>query len=154
MWKFSNRPFLNYLSKNSLHFDPMSKKVQNGTSGYTIYHHSTQFHHRVTQVFSGLCNFSTRLQILWVTFETPGYTHTVGGMVCHIWSIYELSDYCLVNRYEFVYRVSSLAFTSTLVTAIVISFITLTIRNIYKIIGQIQKDCRCVSHKIEKKSVV
>ena len=42
---------------------PMRKKVQNGTSGATIYHRVTQFYLRVPQFFIGLCNFSTRLQI-------------------------------------------------------------------------------------------
>ena len=50
---------------------PMSKKVQHGTSGATIYHRVTQFYHRVPQFFIGLCNFSTRLQIprgpIWYT---------------------------------------------------------------------------------------
>ena len=46
---------------------PMGKKVQYGTSGDTIYHLDTQFYHRVTQFFIGLCNFITRLQIPLVT---------------------------------------------------------------------------------------
>ena len=39
---------------------PMSKKVQHGISGVTIYD-------RVSQFFIGLCNFSSRLQIPRVT---------------------------------------------------------------------------------------
>ena len=40
----------------------MSKKVQDGTYGYTNYHRVTQYYHRVTQFFMGLCNFSTMLR--------------------------------------------------------------------------------------------
>ena len=46
---------------------PDEQKEHHGTSGDTIYNRVTQCHHRVTQFFIGLCNFSTRLQIPRVT---------------------------------------------------------------------------------------
>ena len=50
--------------------------------------------YRVSQIFIGLCNFRTELQILRVTIEIPGFTHTVGaGVVCHTVAVLESSFY-------------------------------------------------------------
>ena len=71
----------------------MSKNVQHGTSGDSIYNRDTQFYHQVTQFFIGLHNFIIGLQnfssgyAILVPgnkfhggqFEVPGYTRTVGG---------------------------------------------------------------------------
>ena len=82
---------------------PMSKKLQHGTSGATIYHRVKQFYHRVPQFFIGLCNFSTRLQIPRVPIWNAGlHSYRRGPAwsdICIVLNMYSM-EVQSINRIE------------------------------------------------------